>query len=107
MEILFSKVSRKIPSKLPNDIEPCKNKKSKSSNTEASVFETQTLPSTDKTIKKQVTCKKKKNHLQSQQTILFPGPGGLTAAHTLMSILTFLREQQEYGSKDRILKPGI
>ena len=60
MEILFSKVSRKIPSRLPNDIEPCKNKKSKSSSTEASVFETQTLPSTDKTIRKLVTCKKKK-----------------------------------------------
>lgn len=70
------------------------------------VFETQTLPSTDKTVRKEVTCKKKK-HLQSQQTILLPGPEGLTAAHTLMSTLTFLREQQEYGSKDRILKAGI
>lgn len=59
MEILFSKVSRKVPSKLPNDTEPCKNKKSKFSNTEASVFETQTLPSTDKTVRKEVTCKKK------------------------------------------------
>lgn len=58
MEILFSKVSRKVPSKLPNDIEPCKNKKSKFSNTEGSVFETQTLPSTDKTVRKEVTCKK-------------------------------------------------
>lgn len=47
------------------------------------------------------------NHFQSQQTVLFPGPGGLTTAYTLMSTLTFLREQQEYGSKDRILKPGI
>ena len=61
MEILFSKVSRKVPSKLPNDTEPCKNKKSKFSNTEASVFETQTLPSTDKTVRKEVTCKKKTN----------------------------------------------
>ena len=29
--------------------------------------------------------KKKKTTLQSQQTILLPGPGGLTAAHTLLS----------------------
>lgn len=71
MEILFSKVSRKIPSKLPNDIEPCKNKKSKSSNTEASVFETQTLPSTDKTIRKQVTCKKKKTTFNHNKLFFF------------------------------------
>lgn len=58
----------------------------------------------DNTVIKEITCKK---HLQSQQTILFTGPAGLIAAYILMSTLTFLKEQQEYDSRDKILKPGI